>query len=304
MDLLKIGYRKLVVITFLTSTPLLLSFQSQSAQAADMVGAICSKVGSKSVVGKTTLSCIKTGDKLVWTKLTDPTPTPSPTFTCPDGSCGNPNISVPLNPTKISEFKKEIEALQKEIKALKTKYGQSKELKEKKSINNRIAELTKKVEGLNKVLVDGESENASSKKPKPTPTPTRTKNPWEYFIGGEAIKNEIEGLQAKYNQSKDAKEKESISNMITELKKKLERLNSTPAQGKPKTEQAPTTGVKQYDIDREEGLIKKEIEGLQTKYNQSKDAKEKESINNRINELMIQLEKAKTKIVLSGQSDQ
>ena len=139
---------KVRLITILVITPLLLSFQIQTSRAVDNVGATCTMVGSKSIVGKTTLSCIKSGNKLVWAKLTDPTPTPSPTFTCPDGSCGNPNISVPLNPSEISKLKKEIEALQKEIEALKTKYSQTKDLKEKKSINNRMAELTKKIESL------------------------------------------------------------------------------------------------------------------------------------------------------------
>ena len=260
------------VIAIIVITPLLLSFQIQTSHAVDKVGATCTMVGSKSVVGKTTLSCIKSGNKLVWTKLTDPTPTPSPTFTCPDGSCGNPNISVPLNPSEISKLKKEIEALQKEIEALKTKYSQTKDLKEKKSINNRMAELTKKIESLNTARVTGESTETSSKK-KPTPSPYRSKHPWEYFIGGEAIKDEIDGLQAKYNQTKNAKEKESINNKIAELEKKLE------------------------------GLIKKEIEGLKAKYNQTKDAKEKDSIAKRIDELTRQLQSRPTKIILNEQSD-
>ena len=95
-------------------------------------------VGSKSVVGKTTLFCIKSGNKLVWAKLTDPTPTPSPTFTCPDGSCGNPNISVPLDPTKISELKKEIGALQ-------AKYNSTKDPKEKEKIKKKISEAKSKL---------------------------------------------------------------------------------------------------------------------------------------------------------------
>ena len=175
---------KVRLITILVMTPFLLSFQLQASHAVDKVGATCTMVGSKSVVGKTTLSCTKSGNKLVWAKLTDPTPTPSPTFTCPDGSCGNPNISVPLNPSEISKLKKEIEALQKEIEALKTKYSQTKDLKEKKSINNKIAELEKKLEGL--------------------------------------IKKEIEGLKAKYNQTKDAKEKDSIAKRIDELTRQLQ----------------------------------------------------------------------------------
>lgn len=137
---------KFRVIAIIVITPLLLSFQIQTSHAVDKVGATCTMVGSKSVVGNTTLSCIKSGNKLVWTKLTDPTPTPSPTFTCPDGSCGNPNISIPLNPSEISKLKKEIEALQKEIEALKTKYSKTRDPKEKTSINNRIKELTSQLQ--------------------------------------------------------------------------------------------------------------------------------------------------------------
>ena len=262
---------KVRLITILVMTPFLLSFQLQASHAVDKVGATCTMVRSKSVVGKTTLSCTKSGNKLVWAKLTDPTPTPSPTFTCPDGSCGNPNISVPLNPSEISKLKKEIEALQKEIDALKTKYSKTRDPKEKTSINNRMAELTKKIESLNTARVTGESTETSSKK-KPTPTPTHRTELWDIFIGA-AIKDEIDGLQAKYNQTKNAKEKESINNKIAELEKKLE------------------------------GLIKKEIEGLKAKYNQTKDAKEKDSIAKRIDELTRQLQSRPTKIILNEQSD-
>jgi len=129
---------KVRLITILVITPFLLSFQPQTSHAVDKVGATCKMVGSKSVVGKTTLSCIKSGDKLVWTKLTDPTPTPSPTFTCPDGSCGNPNISVPLNPSEISKLKKEIEALQ-------AKYNSTKDPKEKEKIKKKISEAKSKL---------------------------------------------------------------------------------------------------------------------------------------------------------------
>lgn len=129
---------KVRLFTILVITPLLLSLQLQTSHAVDKVGATCTKVGSKSVVGKTTLSCIKSGDKLVWTKLTDPTPTPSPTFTCPDGSCGNPNISVPLNPSEISKLKKEIEALQ-------AKYNSTKDPKEKEKIKKKISEAKSKL---------------------------------------------------------------------------------------------------------------------------------------------------------------
>jgi hypothetical protein len=129
---------KVRLITILVITPFLLSLQLQTYNAVDKVGAKCIKVGSKSVVGKTTLSCIKSGDKLVWTKLTDPTPTPSPTFTCPDGSCGNPNISVPLNPSEISKLKKEIEVLQ-------AQYNSTKDSKEKEKIKKKISEAKSKL---------------------------------------------------------------------------------------------------------------------------------------------------------------
>ena len=129
---------KVRLFTILVITPLLLSLQLQTSHAVDKVGATCTMVGSKSIVGKTTLSCIKSGNKLVWTKLTDPTPTPSPTFTCPDGSCGNPNISVPLNPSEISKLKKEIEALQ-------AKYNSTKDPKEKEKIKKKISEAKSKL---------------------------------------------------------------------------------------------------------------------------------------------------------------
>ncbi|CAB4661430.1 unannotated protein [freshwater metagenome] len=129
---------KFRVIAIIVITPLLLSFQIQTSHAVDKVGATCTMVGSKSIVGKTTLSCIKSGNKLVWAKLTDPTPTPSPTFTCPDGSCGNPNISVPLNPSEISKLKKEIEALQ-------AKYNSTKDPKEKEKIKKKISEAKSKL---------------------------------------------------------------------------------------------------------------------------------------------------------------
>ena len=129
---------KVRLFTILVITPLLISFQIQTSHAVDKVGATCTMVGSKSIVGKTTLSCIKSGSKLIWAKLTDPTPKPSPTFTCPDGSCGNPNISVPLDPTKIAELKKEIEALQ-------AKYNSTKDPKEIEKIKKKISEAKSKL---------------------------------------------------------------------------------------------------------------------------------------------------------------
>ena len=143
---------KFRVIAIIVISPLLLSFQIQTSHAVDKVGATCTMVGSKSIVGKTTLSCIKSGNKLVWAKLTDPTPTPSPTFTCPDGSCGNPNISVPLNPSEISKLKKEIGALQ-------AKYNSTKDPKEKKRLNNKINELVSQLQsGKTKIILGQQSD--------------------------------------------------------------------------------------------------------------------------------------------------
>ena len=56
------------LITLLVTTPLILSSQLSTAHAAAKVGAKCSKVGVKSVVGAKTFTCIKSGKKLVWDK--------------------------------------------------------------------------------------------------------------------------------------------------------------------------------------------------------------------------------------------
>ena len=48
--------------------PLLLSSQLSTSHAATKAGPKCSKVGSKSVVGAKTFTCIKSGNKLVWDK--------------------------------------------------------------------------------------------------------------------------------------------------------------------------------------------------------------------------------------------
>ena len=49
-------------------TPLVLSSQLSTSHAATKAGAKCTKVGSKSVVGAKTFTCIKSGKKLVWDK--------------------------------------------------------------------------------------------------------------------------------------------------------------------------------------------------------------------------------------------
>lgn len=56
------------LITFLVVTPLLLSSQPSTSNAAVKAGAKCSKVGAKSVVGSNTFICIKSGNKLIWDK--------------------------------------------------------------------------------------------------------------------------------------------------------------------------------------------------------------------------------------------
>ena len=56
------------LIALLAITPLLLSSQLSISHAAAKAGAKCSKVGSKSVVGAKTFTCIKSGKKLVWNK--------------------------------------------------------------------------------------------------------------------------------------------------------------------------------------------------------------------------------------------
>ena len=56
------------LIALLVITPLLLSSQLSLSHAASKAGAKCTKVGSKSVVGAKTFTCIKSGTKLIWDK--------------------------------------------------------------------------------------------------------------------------------------------------------------------------------------------------------------------------------------------
>ena len=73
------------LIALLVITPLLLSSQLSTSHAAAKAGAKSSKVGSKSVVGAKTFTCIKSGKKLVWNKGikvvagSNPTPASAPT---------------------------------------------------------------------------------------------------------------------------------------------------------------------------------------------------------------------------------
>lgn len=59
---------KMHLIALLVITPLLLESQISASHAAAKAGAKCSKVGSKSVVGSKTFTCIRSGNKLIWDK--------------------------------------------------------------------------------------------------------------------------------------------------------------------------------------------------------------------------------------------
>ena len=78
------------LIALLVITPLLLSSQISVSNAAAKAGAKCAKLGSKSVVGSKTFTCIKSGKNLVWDKglpvkavspTSGPLPQPSTTST-------------------------------------------------------------------------------------------------------------------------------------------------------------------------------------------------------------------------------
>ncbi|MBM3743850.1 MAG: hypothetical protein FJW46_06110, partial [Actinobacteria bacterium] len=56
------------LIALLVITPLLLSSQASTSHATAKAGAKCSKVGSKSVVGTKTFTCIQSGKKMIWDK--------------------------------------------------------------------------------------------------------------------------------------------------------------------------------------------------------------------------------------------
>jgi hypothetical protein len=66
--------------SFLSLFSILLFLSIIPAHSASKAGAKCTKAGIKSVVGKKTFTCIKSGKKLVWNKgvLLKPTPTPTP----------------------------------------------------------------------------------------------------------------------------------------------------------------------------------------------------------------------------------
>ena len=78
------------LIALLVISPLLFSSQLSTSHAAAKAGAKCKKEGLKTVVGKTTFTCIKSGKKLVWAKgvssnsasgKTSPSAAPTPSQT-------------------------------------------------------------------------------------------------------------------------------------------------------------------------------------------------------------------------------
>lgn len=56
------------VVSILLSLLLISTIQSPTAYSAVKAGSACKKVGTKSIVGKTTFTCIKSGKRLVWDK--------------------------------------------------------------------------------------------------------------------------------------------------------------------------------------------------------------------------------------------
>ena len=110
------------LIALLVISPLLFSSLLSTSHAAAKAGAKCKKEGIKTVVGKTTLTCLKSGKKLIWTKQvssnsasgkTSPTaaPTPSQTQT-PNVTPNNMTVGVKAVLDSFAQFPKSKEAPQ------------------------------------------------------------------------------------------------------------------------------------------------------------------------------------------------
>jgi len=70
------------LVAFLSLLSITLYLPVIPAHSATKVGAKCTQVGIKSVVGNRTFTCIKSGKKLFWNKglvIVKPTPTPTAT---------------------------------------------------------------------------------------------------------------------------------------------------------------------------------------------------------------------------------
>ena len=128
-----------------------------------------------------------------------------------------------------------------------------------------------------------------------------------------SIIKEIEALKAKYDQTNDTNEKDSINSKIAELNKKLEILEV-------EDEVRGQIVSLINSIDKEEQSvisINSSIKKLQAEYKATKTSKGKKAINaniaklkkqkdfiaKKITELTIELKQAKTKIILNEQSD-
>ena len=114
------------LIALLVISPLLFSSQLSTAHAAAKAGAKCKKEGIKTVVGKTTLTCLKSGKKLIWTKRVSsnsasgktsptaaPTPAPTPSQTqTPNVTPNNMTVGVKAVLDSFAQFPKSKEAPQ------------------------------------------------------------------------------------------------------------------------------------------------------------------------------------------------
>ena len=114
------------LIALLVISPLLFSSLLSTSHAAAKAGAKCKKEGIKTVVGKTTLTCIKSGKKLIWTKQVSsnsasgktsptaaPTPAPTPSQTqTPNVTPNNMTVGVKAVLDSFAQFPKSKEAPQ------------------------------------------------------------------------------------------------------------------------------------------------------------------------------------------------
>lgn len=104
------------LLTLSMSMFLLLSSQAYASHAAVKAGSKCSKVGTKSVVGKITYTCIKSGKNTIWkkgvtsTSVPSPNPSPSPTnsskeiFGSPEQTVAYENMKQAMVPQPVPQL--------------------------------------------------------------------------------------------------------------------------------------------------------------------------------------------------------
>jgi hypothetical protein len=104
------------LLTLSMSMFLLLSSQAYASHAAVKAGSKCSKVGTKSVVGKITYTCIKSGKNTIWKKgvtspsVPSPNPSPSPTnsskeiFGSPEQTVAYENMKQAMVPQPVPQL--------------------------------------------------------------------------------------------------------------------------------------------------------------------------------------------------------